>query len=63
MRCPEKSNPECEALHDINHDLPRQSNSMKATQSLHNADQSIWLDNVTRDLPNQGAKAFCEILE
>src|SRR3984957_2545275 len=27
---------------------------MKATQSLHNLGQSIWLDNITRDLLNQG---------
>ncbi|HEV2328477.1 MAG TPA: transaldolase [Verrucomicrobiae bacterium] len=27
---------------------------MKATQALHNLGQSIWLDNVTRDLVNQG---------
>ena len=58
MRCPGNSNHECEALHDINHDLPRQSNIMKATQLLHNRGQSIWLDNITRDLLNQGAKAF-----
>jgi hypothetical protein len=58
MRCPEKSDPECEALHDINHDLSRQLNIMKTTQLLHNLGQSIWLDNITRDLLNQGAKAF-----
>lgn len=27
---------------------------MKATQQLHNAGQSLWLDNITRDLLNQG---------
>jgi transaldolase len=27
---------------------------MKATQALHNLGQSLWLDNVTRDLVNQG---------
>jgi transaldolase len=27
---------------------------MKATQSLHNLGQSIWLDNITRDLLNSG---------
>ncbi|HTA41441.1 MAG TPA: transaldolase [Bryobacteraceae bacterium] len=27
---------------------------MKATQLLHNAGQSIWLDNITRDLLNNG---------
>ncbi len=31
---------------------------MKTTQLLHNLGQSIWLDNITRDLLNQGAKAF-----
>jgi transaldolase len=28
---------------------------MKATQQLHNLGQSIWLDNITRDLLNKGA--------
>ncbi|HWY49300.1 MAG TPA: transaldolase family protein, partial [Bryobacteraceae bacterium] len=27
---------------------------MKATQQLHNLGQSLWLDNITRDLPNNG---------
>ncbi len=27
---------------------------MKATQSLHNLGQSLWLDNITRDLLNTG---------
>src|ERR1700688_2294898 len=27
---------------------------MKSTQSLHNLGQSIWLDNITRDLLNSG---------
>ena len=27
---------------------------MKATQTLHNLGQSIWLDNITRDLLNSG---------
>ena len=27
---------------------------MKATQLLHNLGQSLWLDNITRDLLNQG---------
>ena len=27
---------------------------MKATQQLHNLGQSIWLDNITRDLLNKG---------
>src|ERR1051325_8895276 len=29
--------------------------SMKATQLLHNLGQSIWLDNITRDLLDSGA--------
>jgi transaldolase len=28
---------------------------MKATQLLHNLGQSLWLDNVTRDLLDNGA--------
>jgi transaldolase len=31
-----------------------QSNEMKATQLLHNLGQSIWLDNITRNLLNNG---------
>ncbi len=27
---------------------------MKATQELHNLGQSLWLDNITRDLLNSG---------
>jgi transaldolase len=27
---------------------------MKATQALHNLGQSIWLDNITRDLLDSG---------
>ena len=27
---------------------------MKATQLLHNLGQSLWLDNITRDLLNSG---------
>jgi transaldolase len=30
-------------------------NKMKATQLLHNLGQSLWLDNITRDLVNSGA--------
>jgi transaldolase len=30
---------------------------MKATQLLHNLGQSIWLDNITRDLLDSGALA------
>src|SRR5438067_8449525 len=29
-------------------------NKMKATQLLHNLGQSLWLDNITRDLINTG---------
>ena len=28
---------------------------MKATQTLHDLGQSLWLDNITRDLLNSGA--------
>ena len=28
---------------------------MKATQLLHDLGQSLWLDNITRDLLNSGA--------
>ena len=31
-----------------------QTNLMKATQLLHNLGQSLWLDNITRDLLNHG---------
>jgi transaldolase len=27
---------------------------MKATQLLHNPGRSLWLDNITRDLPDTG---------
>ena len=27
---------------------------MRATQLLHNLGQSLWLDNITRDLVNSG---------
>lgn len=43
-----------EALHDINPNLEHQPNIMKATQLLHNLGQSLWLDNITRDLLNSG---------
>src|SRR2546425_11564517 len=29
-------------------------NTMKATELLHNLGQSLWLDNITRDLLNSG---------
>ncbi len=29
---------------------------MKATQSLHNLGQSIWLDNITRELLDSGTR-------
>jgi transaldolase len=36
---------------------------MKATQSLHNLGQSLWLDNITRDLLNSGTlKSYIEDL-
>src|SRR6266705_3229544 len=36
---------------------------MKATQLLHNLGQSIWLDNITRDLLNKGTlKRYTEEL-
>src|SRR6266403_3329657 len=31
-----------------------ESNTMRATQLLHNLGQSLWLDNITRDLINNG---------
>src|SRR4051795_5009174 len=38
-------------------------NTMKATQLLHNLGQSIWLDNITRDLLNTGTlKRYVEEL-
>jgi transaldolase len=27
---------------------------MKVTQQLHNLGQSLWLDNITRELPRSG---------
>ncbi len=33
---------------------PKRGDTMKATQLLHNLGQSIWLDNITRDLLNSG---------
>ena len=36
---------------------------MKATQLLHNLGQSLWLDNITRDLLNTGTlKRYIEAL-
>jgi len=40
---------------------------MKATQLLHNLGQSIWLDNITRDLLDSGTlkryvKSWTELL-
>src|ERR1700758_3866290 len=34
--------------------LRNRGNTMKATQLLHNLGQSIWLDNITRDLLDRG---------
>src|ERR1044071_4913843 len=33
---------------------PKGKKQMKSTQLLHNLGQSIWLDNITRDLLNSG---------
>ena len=33
------------------------SNEMKATTLLHDLGQSLWLDNITRDLLNRGTLA------
>ncbi len=30
--------------------------AMKPTQALHEAGQSRWLDNITRALPDEGAR-------
>src|SRR6267143_733282 len=41
----------------------RKSRIMKATQLLHKLGQSIWLDNLTRDLLNKGTlKGYIEEL-
>ena len=37
-----------------NRNLQNQPNIMKATQLLHNLGQSLWLDNITRELLNSG---------
>ena len=37
-----------------NRNLEHQPTSMKPTQKLHNLGQSLWLDNITRDLLNSG---------
>src|SRR5437667_12610372 len=36
------------------HGPRNRGDTMKATQILHNLGQSIWLDNITRDLLNSG---------
>jgi len=33
---------------------PIQPDLMKSTQTLHDLGQSLWLDNITRDLLNSG---------
>src|ERR1044071_5668414 len=38
----------------INPNLSGGESFMKATQLLHNLGQSLWLDNITRDLLNTG---------
>jgi transaldolase len=35
-------------------DSAQPSNEMKATTLLHDLGQSLWLDNITRDLLNRG---------
>ena len=41
----------------------REEEAMKATQKLHELGQSIWLDNITRDLltggPSSATSAIC----
>jgi transaldolase len=37
-----------------NRSVENQPNVMKATQLLHNLGQSLWLDNITRELLNSG---------
>ena len=39
---------------EINRNLKDQPNIMKASQTLHDLGQSLWLDNITRDLLNSG---------
>src|SRR5215475_8495420 len=34
--------------------VTKTNNKMKATKLLHNLGQSLWLDNITRDLLNSG---------
>src|ERR671927_165237 len=34
--------------------IPNGDNPMKATQRLHDLGQSLWLDNITRDLLDSG---------
>jgi transaldolase len=45
---------ELEPLQDIHHNLQHQLNIMKATRTLRDLGQSLWLDNITRDLLNSG---------
>jgi transaldolase len=33
---------------------------MNATQGLHNLEQSLWLDNITRDLLDNGMLSYTE---
>ena len=52
-----------EAARTLNRDPEHQSNIMKASQLLHNLGQSLWLDNITRDLLNSGTlKKYIEEL-
>lgn len=41
-----------EAMHDINPHLEHEPNIMKNIQTLHDLGQSLWFDNITRDLLN-----------
>ena len=49
-------------LHDINRTPEQQPNIMKATLLLHNLDQSLSLDNITRDLLTSGTLNRCDAL-
>src|SRR5215831_5844118 len=42
------------ARNGIDREPRHEGDTMKATQLLHNLGQSIWLDNITRDLLDSG---------
>ncbi len=48
------SQPVIRLWNDTRHVCPEPRLNMKATQLLHDLGQSIWLDNITRDLLNNG---------